>query len=154
MAEKKNPDYAESAENLVNPVEVKDLLDQLHLEEQAMEDLKKQLEEQSSELCKAIVEMGAVIADTQKQIKQAIEAYGSYQDTDAGVYAVKYRRGYISYDVQQFIEFFPDFVPVVVKSVVNEDALEGLIKGGLIKIEELRNVDVIKEEFKYAFYIR
>jgi len=154
MAEKKNPDYTESAENLVNPIQVKDLLDQLHLEEQTKADLELQLREQSTELVDGIAKMGAVIANTQKQIKEAIETYGSFQDQNQGFYAVKYRRVSISYDATNFIEFFPNFVPVVIKSAVNEAALEGLIKGNLIKIEELKNCDIIKEEIKFAFFIR
>lgn len=154
MTEKRNPDYTESAEKLVNPIEVKDLLDQLHLEEQTKADLEQQLREHSAEIVDAITKMGQVIAVTQKQIKEAVEEHGSYQDTDAGVYGVKYRRTSISYDAEKFIVSFPNFVPVVIKSSVNEPALDGLIKGKLIAIEELKNCDVIKEDFKYAFYIR
>ena len=153
VKEKKNPDYTETAEKLCNPIQVKDLLDQLHLEEQTKTDLEKQLKEQCADIVDGIAKMSVVIADTQKQIKEAIEAHGSYQDTEVGVYAVKYRRTSITYDAEKFSEYFPKYVPIVL-STINVDELEKLIKGGSITIEELHNCDVIKEDFKYAFYIR
>lgn len=154
MAEKKNPDFTESVEKLCNPIQVKDLLDQLHLEEKTKADLEIQLREQSAELVDGIAKMGVVIADTQKQIKEAIEQFGSYQNVETGEYGVKVRRISKSYDAKEFADFFPNYTPAVVIQTINVKALEGLIKGGLIKEDELRNCGVLREDTTYAFIIR
>ena len=154
MTEKKATDYTNSAENLCNPLTVGNLLNELHLEEGYKATLEDKLKERCAKLVNGIAERGATIAELQKQIREAIETHGSYQDIPRGHYAVKYRRISKTYNAEKFAGFFEKFVPAVIIQVVNEAALEGLIKGGLIKEEELENCDVIQKETKYAFIIR
>jgi len=152
MAEKKRADYSESAENLVNPPEVKELLDKLHQAQATIAELDSLLIE--NETYKALKAETDLVSNVMGKIKEAIEAHGSYQDLEAGEYAVKYRRISKSYNAEKFAEFFPNYAPAVIIQVVNEAALEGLVKGKLITEEELKNTEVTQEKIGYAFYIR
>jgi len=154
VKEKKVADYSKSAENLVNPSEVKELLNQLHQKEKDKEEFEVELKEQCADLVLSIADTGQAITELQKQIKEAVEQFGSYQDLEAGDYAVKYRRVSKSYDAEEFAQFFDKFAPAVIIQTVNEKALEGLIKGGLITEQELKNTGVLKEDTKYAYVIR
>lgn len=151
MPEKKNPDYTESAENLCNPPEIGLKLAELHavqsLEKEHVATLEKN---ETYKLLKATERRETELT---AQIKEMIDAQGSFQDMGLGLYAVKYRRISKVYDAEIFAEVFPKYVPVVL-STVNVSALEGLIKGGLIKEEELRNSGVLKDDIKYAFVIK
>ena len=153
---KKAPDYTASAENLCNPPEVFELLNKLHEEQKHLELQQELLRSQNEELCKQIATTSQIIAELEKDIKQAVETYGSFQDIDLKLYAVKYRRMSKSYDVGQFKRLFKyeKYVPAVVIETINEKALQGLIKGGLINEEELKRDEVITETPSFAFYIR
>jgi len=135
--QRKNIDYTNSAENLCNPGEVMDLLVQLHAEEAIKVALEGQLKERCNELVDGITKSEEVIAQIQKKIKEAIDQFGSYQNIESGEYAVKYRRMSKSYHVEPFKLQYPKYVPAVVEETINIKALEGLVKGGLIKQDEL-----------------
>jgi len=152
--QKKNTDYTNSAENLCNPGEVMDLLVQFHAEQAIKATLEGKLREQCSELVDGIAKSEEVISQIQKQIKEAIDQFGSYQDLESGEYAVKYRRMSKSYDVGAFKRNYPDFVPAVVTETLNVKAIEGLIKGKLLSEEALKLNKILSESPTYAFYIR
>lgn len=157
MAEtKKAPDYSQSAENLCNPEGVKELLDKLHGEQQNLNVLNARLKATNSELMELIFNTEQVIGFCQTEIRKAVEAQGSYQDIEAGDYAVKYRRMHKDYHVEPFKQFYPKYVSAVVEETINVKALEGLIKGGLISEDNLKHpeVGVITEAPQFAFFIR
>jgi len=157
---KNAPDYTNSAENLCNPAEVMDLLAKLHAEETTKATLEGKVKKQCAELVDSIARSGEVITQIIEQIRGAVDAYGSYQDIETGEYAVKYRRITKTYHVEPFKERFPKYVNAVVEEAINIKALEGLVKGGLIKEDELLKplmVDgqpVITETPQYAYFIR
>lgn len=151
---KKAPDYSNSAENLCNPLGVKELLDRLHQEQTILNTFNEELKTNNAELFGQIEDCTKRIADLTANIKSAVEAQGSYQNIEAGDYAVKYRRVSKSYDAEHFQSAFPQFVPAVIVPTVNVDALKGLIKGGLITEDELKHNRVLIETTQHAFYIR
>lgn len=57
----------------------------------------------------------------------------------------------INYNVEAFIEKFPDLVKFVTETVVNKEKIGGLVKGGLLKEDELAPCQEIKET--KAFYL-
>ena len=154
--EKKKADYTNSAENLCNPGEVMDLLVKLHSEESIKATFEDKLKEQCAELVDGIAKSLEVIAQIQKQIKEAVDQFGSYQDLETGEYAVKYRRMSKSYHVEPFLVKYSKYATAVVEQAINVKALEGLIKGGLLNEEDLKHPDigVITETPTYAYYIR
>jgi len=155
MAEtKKAPDYTNSAENLCNPRGVKELLDNLHLEQKVLAGLEDELKGKNKELYEAVEESMKHIVDLQANIRAAVEALGSYQDIEAGDYAVKYRRMSKSYDVAAFKRNYPDFAPAVVTETLNIKALEGLVRGKLLTEEALKLNKILTEAPTYAFFIR
>lgn len=151
---KKAPDYSESAENLVNPTEVYELLVRLHGEQASLDQQKAQLRAANENLVTQIEMTEGVISSLQGDIKQAIETYGSFQNTELGYYGVKYRRMIKSYHAEPFNVYFTKFASAVVEETINVKALEGLIKGKLIDETELKQRNVITEETQYAFVIR
>jgi len=154
MAEKRTPDYSESAENLCNPDEVRDILIKLHVEQSIKEELERKLKEQCADLVEGIARSSDAIANLQKEIRGAIDIYGSYQDTESGEYAVKYRRITKSYNAELFMDNYIKYAPAVIEESVNVAALNGLIKGGLVDERELREKGVIEESVDFAYVVR
>lgn len=149
----KAPDYTNSAENLCNPPEVGEALSLLHRYQDTLEELKGKIPAQLQNEIKEAEEGIRVVAE---RIKDAIEQYGSYQDIEAGDYAVKYRRMHKDYHVEPFKKHYPEYIPAVVTETINVKALEGLIKGGLLNEADLKHISVgvITETPQFAFVIR
>jgi len=155
-------DFTASAENLVNPDEVKLLLDYLHQAEAQLKTLQDTLEEANAELVCQIrtkqAEVSALELDLKGDPKQgivgAIEKHGSYQDTELEHYAVRYRRMIKDYHPEPLIKHFPKFADLCIVAAVNVAALTGQVKGGLLTEAELKKKGVITEEAQIATYIR
>lgn len=149
---REKPDYTNSAENLCNPEEVKALLTRHFGLKGSIAEMEKELE--ADPAYRNLVNSQAQLLELEKEIKKAIETYGSYQDIEGGHYAVKYRRLKKGYHVEPFKKQYPQFIPAVVEEAINVKALEGLVKGNLITEEHLKVGGVITEEAQYAFFIR
>jgi len=155
MAEdKKAPDYSNVAENLCNPPEVFELLKKLHEEQGHLEGQRELLRSQNETLCKQIETTEEIIAKLQEKIRAAVGIYGSFQDIGLGLYAVKYRRMHKEYNIPSFKEHFPEYIKAVIEESLNAKKLDGLVKGGLIKEEDLKHFRVVTEKPSYAFYVR
>jgi len=152
VKEKKRADYSNSAESLINPPEIGEKLKELY---QAQQDVKLQ-EELLREIAtyQHLKTSEQKVADLTAQIKDMIDAQGSYQDLEQGYYAVKYRRVSKAYEAEPFIKAYPQFVPAVIINSVNTQALQGLIKGGLITEEDLKRNLVQKESINYAYVVK
>lgn len=155
MTEKK-PDYTESAEKLINPTEVVVLLDDLHFQQGVMADIEAKIKEKCADEVEAASRQGEVLAELQNRIRKAIDTFGSFQDIEAGVYGVKYRRMTKHYHVEPFKRRYEKYVPAVVEETINVKALEGLVKGGLLTEDDLKHpeIGVITETPSFAYYIR
>jgi len=149
---KKPADYSNSAENLSNPPEIGEKLVELKELQFTASQIEAKLNE--NETYRLFKEYSDRIADTIAQIKDMVDAQGSYQDIEHGMYAVKYRRVSKSYEAEPFMKFYPQYVPAVIVNAVNSDALGGLIKGGLITEDELRKNGVLKEDVKFAYHVK
>jgi hypothetical protein len=149
---KKNPDYSESAVKLTNPESLKTAMENYHAVVFTARKLEEELE--TTETYKKLVEVNARLNAWEKEIKILIEQDGSYQDIEKGVYAVKQRRISYQYDAAFFAEKFPNFAPAVIKQIVDITKLNGLLKGGLIKMEELLKSRVAQENETYAYIIK
>ena len=132
---KKNPTY--QAINQTNAPEVKAALAQLRMRQCELNDLQKHLEKREPDIMTAIKNVGADIANATAELKTLIQQHGSYQDAEAGDYALIYERKTPQYDAEAFETRYPQFVPAVIVKAVNADALKGLIKGGLLSQEDL-----------------
>lgn len=153
-------DFKESAENLTNPEQVRNLLENLHQAQAQLLTLKDTLEESNAELVGQIrvkqSEVDAILTYLKgdKDTVGAIEEYGSYQDVETGDYAIRYRRMFKSYHVPPFKKWYEKYVSAIVEETINVKALEGLIKGKLLDEADLKHKKVITEEAQYAFYVR
>lgn len=151
----KPKDYSESAVKLVNPVEAKELLEQLSTEQELLDAVEAEFKAKNSELLDKVSVQVSKINDLQKSIRVAIEEHGSYQDTEAERYAVKYARKTAIYgNLPSFKSSFPKFVELCVKEAIDVDALKGQVKGKLITEKELEDADVLTWDVGYAFYVR
>lgn len=150
--ETKKPDYTKSAENLCNPSEVGLKITELHQALATIAQTDAVLQE--NETYKLLKGQEKLIIDITAQIKDMVEVQGSYQDIEAGFYAVKYRRMIKNYDTNQLKHHFPKFVELCVQETINVPALQGQVKGGLVTEEELKAKGVITETPTYAYYIR
>lgn len=92
---RKNPDYSASAVNLTNPQQVRELLSAYHAQVAALDGIAKEMEALIPETLR---EQRAVLDKIHRAIRQAVDAFGSYQDVESGWYALKQRRESISDD--------------------------------------------------------
>lgn len=153
-AVKANPDYSETAENLCNPPEVKMLLDDIHQKQTHLDSLEKQLMAQNEDLANSIELTKREVSDLTKELKEAISQYGSFQDIESGIYAVKYRIVHKEYHAEPFEKHFEQFAPAVIKKAVDREVLKPLVKGGAIKEETLKELGILTERVNHGFFIR
>lgn len=145
-------DFTESAVNLSNPPEVGEKLTDLSQVEVEVRDLEATLEE--NETYKLLREKLQLVETIKAQIKDMVDALGSYQDIEKERYAIKYARKSKVYNLEPFMKHFPKFVELCVKQTIDVTALEGQVKGKLITEEELEKKGVLEYSESYAFYIR
>ena len=148
MAEKKNTDYSASAVNLCNPVELKVKIEQ-----------RQNLTRQANHLNALLTtypewaELRGVeqaLTDCDKTIREAIDQLGSYQDVEAGEYALKQRRESIIYKPELTkLVLDAKFTSLVIVETVDSKALDGLVKGGLVTPLQARECGEVKESFAY-----
>ena len=127
-------DYSNSAIDLKNPLEVRDLLlaygkaqDARDIAQGKLQAIIDKLPEQV-EFTKAVADM----AQAHKAVKAAIDRCGSYQDIPAGLYALKQGRTSVAYNPNMVREMMPQFASAVITEVVDSTKIHGLIKGGLL----------------------
>ena len=150
-----NIDYSKSAVNLTNPRELKDalgaqgerMLDLARLQEKIDACVPSELKVELANLQKEIVAEN-------EGIRGYIDTLGSYQNVEAGMYAVKQRKVSISYDPQVFRAQYPDYAPAVIKETVDGTKLNGLIKGGLLTQEDLEKKGVSTKSESFAYIIK
>ncbi len=155
MTDKKNPDYSATAVDLKNDVRVARLLESLLEAQENLTDLEGQANRCVPEgLFTGISEKRKLIGELKNGLRLAIEEWGSYQDIEAGHYAVKQTKVSQVLHVDPFKEHYAQYVPAVIIETVSEAALAGLIKGKLIEEVDLRMFKVITEDVTYAFIIK
>ena len=151
MAEKKNPDYSQSAVNLTNPPQVEGLLRELQNCQTAAIQLRNQADtlipDELKGKIKRAEELGSKLSS---EIRQAIDELGSYQDVDKGWYALKQRRESILYKPELVRQYAPSKVAsfVIIESV-DSKALDALVKAGQVSPEEAKRCGEVKESFAY-----
>lgn len=150
----KRDDYTASAVNLVNPPDVGLLLLGLRQAKRELKALEDTLQANNTKLFGQIEELQSDINWTTDRIKEGIEKNGSYQDIEAGEYAVKQRRVSKSYDPKKFKDLYPRFAPAVIIETVDVKVLQILQKGGQIDEDVLREAGVTIEKETYAYIIK
>ena len=157
MAERKNVDYSASAVMLTNPPQLQDLLRRLYEAQGNANEIKDRIDASiPKDLIIANENIQAFIASLNEEIRDAIDTYGSYQDVTNGMYAVKQRKVSISYDAARFKFLYPQYAPAIIIESVDTAKLKGLIKGGLLKEEDLKHPDVAiaKETESFAYIVK
>jgi len=156
---KKNTDYSASAVNLTNHMEVFNAISRIKVMQSDIEMLDATLHAYPE--YEQMVEKQQEMAVLRKEAEQLIEQYGSYQDTEKGWYGVKQRKVSVSYNAGIFEGKYPQFAPAVIIKAVDTTKLKGLIKGGLITEEELRQswdgkggASVVTETESFAYIIK
>ncbi len=152
---RKNPDYSASAVNLTNSVQV-------IIDLRALKGLQIQIAELQKKIDDCIPqELKDLMSSLQTQFsacaqgtKSDIDTYGSYQDIEAGMYAVKQRKLSISYDASSFESHYPELAPAVLVKSVNIKAIEGLLKGQLLDKARLEAEGVLKISEAFAYVIK
>lgn len=152
---RKNTDYSASAVNLCNPPELQELLARLYEAQGNANEIKDRIDAAiPPELLKASEQVRDTISALNTEIRAVIEKYGSYQDVINGAYAIKQRKVSRTYNAQPFETNYPQFAPAVIIKAVDTTKLNGLIKGGLLTEEQLRQTGVLTETESYAYIIK
>jgi hypothetical protein len=153
---KKNNDYADSAVNLTNNAIVKDLLDKYLVTLEINLDLMEKVKLATPDLQLQIAANQSAAADFFKQVKEAVDGIGSYQDVEAGHYAVKMAVKHVVYDPEAFEKHFPGYASAVIDITksINKDSLKGLIKGEKIIEEALENAKIVTKSETYRYIIQ
>ncbi len=152
---KRNTDYSASVVNLCNPAKLAELLAHLYEAQGNANDIKDRIDATiPPELLKASAQIQDTISALNAEIRAAIEKYGSYQDVINGAYALKQRRVSKTYNAQPFETNYPQFAPAVIIKAVDTTKLNGLVKGGLLTEEQLRQTGVLTETESFAYIIR
>ncbi len=152
---KKNNDYSASA-NITNNITVKELLDSLHTFENAERNVQQQIKAAIPEhLTDALMNCQDRIRTITEDIRKAVDELGSFQDVEAGHYAVKMRLNHVNHDAEAFERHFPGYVPAVIDIVksINKVGLKGLIKSGKLTEEQLRETGVVTESETFRYII-
>jgi len=147
MGNAKKTDYSNSAVQLCNPPRVAEFL--AHLIELKHEEAIMLMEIERTSLFKELTAKRNVIAAQEQFIRQAIDEQGSYQDLDAGNYAIKQRKLSVTYIASKVREFLRDYADAVIEEVVSRVKLEGLRKGGLVSQDDLDRCADTTESFAY-----
>ena len=151
---KVNPDYSASAERLSNPPEVVDIYIHLRTLQADLEKVENEIQKGIPETLKVTVaSLSLQIAETDKELRAAIETFGGYQWIERGEYALRQRREAIIYKPELVRENASAKVAeFVIIQAVDTKALEALHKAGQIDEETLRKCGEIKTT--YAFIIK
>jgi len=147
MAGMKFKDYSNTAVNLCNPPELKTLLANLAPLKALETVLQADIAATPSSIQLALLQKE--IAESEGKIRIAIDIFGSFQDTEAGVYAIRQRRISVTYVASRVKEFLRSYATAVIEEVVNKSKLEGLRKGGLVTQEDLDRCSDTTESFAY-----
>ena len=152
---KKPMDYTASAVALLNPNEVQEALCELNY-------LNKEVEKTQDiisaliprEFTETLTNLIKKREEVTQKIKDRVNTLGSYQNLDAGWYAVKQRKLSKSYDAAPFEQKYPQFAPAVIIKAVDTTKLNGLIKGGLLDEAQLEADGVLKISESFAYIIK
>lgn len=143
MADKKNPDYTASAISITNPQEIEILLGQRRAISAQVGELLNTLERTPT--YKDITKGRATLADIDATLTALIDEKGGYQDTDAGLYALRQRRVSLSYNPKRLRECVPKWADGVISEVVDPKQVSQLIKSKLITEKEIEAATIRKE---------
>lgn len=150
----KNIDYSNSAVNLTNPDDVRNLLSERSVMAEVMAKYQESLKTSNKELYDKIAELSNRMGNNEIAIKTAIDLFGSYQDTERGFYGVKQKKVSVSYDAARFKLRFPAYAPAIIIEAVDTTKLNGLIKGGLIMTDEMKDAGIITEKPSFVYIVR
>jgi len=138
---KKNPDYSATAVNLSNPPQVKEALDKLHEIQGTIAMLEKQQRQLNPGLAADLDALKVSEGEKVTAIRNLIDHFGSYQDTEKGEYALVYVRRTAQYNAYAFEARYPDHAKIVIVKQVNAEAIKGLVKGKLLSQDELERAN-------------
>ena len=151
---RKATDYTNSAVNLQNHESYIGMFESLRHWQENKAKLESELKAKNTELYGLLEGCDKEIGIIMNDIRLSIDQYGSYQDLEKGWYAVKQRAISKSYDAQAFKDNYIKLAPAVIVETVNEKALQGLIKGGLLTEEELKEKGVTQGSESFRYIIR
>ena len=147
----KNPDYTESAINLVNPEEVVALMSELALQQVTLESRRAKAEALiPKKLMDEMAESERIIGVITGLVRDKVNEEGSYQDIELGIYAIAQRKVSVTYDPVRAKAAIPDYAKAVIKETVDKTAIKGLLKGKLISQAQ---VDAFSDEDEATSYI-
>lgn len=151
MIQMKKIDYTNSAVNLCNPPELKSLLTNLARLKQRETACREALQKTALYTQFAISQNDT--KECEDALKAAIEAHGSYQDLNAGDYAIKQKKLSVTYIASKVREFLRTYADAVIEEVVSKPKLEGLRKGGLVSQADLDRCADTTESFAYIIKV-
>jgi hypothetical protein len=148
-----NKDYSKSAKNLCNPPELEGYL--MALRGLNEEKARYELALSETDLAKQIDFYSKQIDSIKAAIKELVRDSGSYQDLDAGLYAIQQIKRTVTYMPSKVKEFLPDYKDAIVKEFADGEVIAGLLKAKLIdpkkaelceKVTESEDTFIIKAE--------
>jgi len=147
-----NIDYSKSAVNLENSLDHIPALTNLA-------GITKLLEIKRAELAtmaigQEIAKLEAEFERVRDEIKRNIDQFGSYQDIEKGIYAVKQRRVKPIYSPDLLRQHVPDIAEEAIHEIVDDEMLDKLRKEKLITAKQLEQCVEREKELSFAFIIK
>lgn len=154
MVEKKNPDYTASAVNLVNPVGVQEMYRTFQINRKAQAEAAAKIEASiPADLRLERLCLEAKGDEIMKQLRELIDTQGSFQNIEAGEYAVKQAKHTVSYEPSLVRDNLSDqYANMVIIEAVDAVKLKGLVTGGFIDQSVADRCGIAK--ISYAFIIK
>lgn len=154
---KGNPDYTASGVKLVNPPEVKALLDEWLVLKKAYDEAHEVLMKIRAEQSETPEEIRAseawtLLCNIAESLKQVVTEFGGYQDVEAGQYSLYQTRTQVSYDPEKVKELIPTYADKILIGVDN-NVLKGLLRGKLVTQEQVEDCAIRKDSQRFVLEV-
>lgn len=139
----KNPDFSESAVNLTNSPELRDMLvarRETITEVKVAEELLWETEQwQRFDIQQKL------LGKLNDAIKETMSRLGGFQDIEQGLYALGQRRVTITYIPKLVRSILPKLAEALIEEVVNKKVMDGMLKGGVVTAAQAQTCSEEKE---------
>lgn len=149
------PDYSNSAIDLTNPNETKNLLLAWGKARRYNEECDRALAAITADLPEreALDKSLHLLNEAYAKVKEAIDRAGSYQDIPEGLYAIKQGRVSVTYDPVKVRAEMPEYAGGIIHETVRPEGIHGLLKGKLVTDKQVERCE-IKSKLAPAYIIK
>jgi len=152
----KNKDYSASAVKLDNSPLLLSNLQELKALKSRLSALQEQIKTFiPADLQAEVSNLISVIAEAEADLRDTIDEYGSYQDAEKGIYAIKQEKKSLIFKADVLERLYPELAPAFIIKGVDPKMLEAIQKNGrIIDNAGLEAAGALTVDKKYAYIIQ